>query len=72
MRMGKTPYIEAVAARLMLPAMKGNRRKKGLTLGELIACVYRIRGQRRAPGMVQLATRANLIGFRGPHYFTAP
>jgi hypothetical protein len=56
----------------MLPAMKGNRRKKGLTLGELIACVYRIRGQRRAPGMVQLAMRANLIGFRGPHYFTAP
>lgn len=53
--------------------MKADRRKrKSLTLGELIVCVYDVRGKRKAPGMVRLAMRANLIGFRGQHRFVVP
>lgn len=49
--------------------MKINRRKKNLTLGELIVCVYDVRGKRKARGIVLLAMKANLIGFHGPHHF---
>jgi hypothetical protein len=53
--------------------MKASRRKrKSLTLGELIVCVYDARGPRQAPGMVRLAMKANLIGYRGKHRFVVP
>jgi len=63
--MGKTPHTERADSRVTLQAVKANRRKrKSLTLGELIVCIYDVRGPRKAPGMVRLAMKANLIGLR--------
>ena len=52
--------------------MKLNDRKKTLTLGELIACVYETCGQRKARGIVLLAMEANLIEFRREQLLSSP
>jgi hypothetical protein len=43
-----------------------NCRKKSLTFGEFIECVYDVCGQRKAGAMVRLAIKSRLIEFRGP------
>jgi hypothetical protein len=45
--------------------MKSDCRKKILTFGEFIACVYDGCGRRKAKGLVRLAIKAHLIEFRG-------
>ena len=49
--------------------MKTNCRKKPLTFGEFIACVYADWGRRKARGIVRLAIKAHLIEFRGQQRF---
>jgi hypothetical protein len=49
--------------------MKSNYKKKFMTFGEFIACVYDGCGKRRATGIVRLAIKAHLIEFRGQHRF---
>lgn len=46
--------------------MRMNCRKKSLTFGEFIECVYDVCGQRKAGAMVRLAIKSRLIEFRGP------
>ena len=53
----------------MLQTMKSNCRKKSLTFGEFIACVYDGCGKRKARGIVRLAFKAHLIEFRGQQRF---
>jgi len=49
--------------------MKNNHRKKSLTLGEFIACVYDGCGKRKALGFVRLAIKSHMVEFRGHQRF---
>ena len=49
--------------------MKTHPRKKPLTFGEFVAAAYRVWGERRAKGFIQLALKARLIEFRGQQRF---
>jgi hypothetical protein len=49
--------------------MKNNCRKKSLTFGEFVACVYEGCDKRKARGFVRLAIKAHLIEFRGQERF---
>jgi hypothetical protein len=49
--------------------MKSNCRKKSLTLGEFIACVYDGCGKRKARGFVRLAIKAHMVEFCGQQRF---
>jgi hypothetical protein len=49
--------------------MNNNYRKKPLTFGEFIACVYDGCGKRKARGFVRLAIKGHLIEFRGQKRF---
>jgi hypothetical protein len=49
--------------------MKTHPRKKPLTFGEFVAAAYRVWGERRAKGFIQLALKAHLIEFRGQNRF---
>jgi hypothetical protein len=46
--------------------MKTARRKKALTLGELITDVYDVCGKRKGRALVQFAIKARLIESVGP------
>jgi hypothetical protein len=45
--------------------MKTNGKKRPLTFGEFITCVYDNQGERKARGIVRLAIKSHLIEFRG-------
>jgi hypothetical protein len=49
--------------------MKTNCRKRCLTFGEFVACVYDAWGKRKARGIVRLAVNAHLVEFRGHDRF---
>jgi hypothetical protein len=44
--------------------MKTNCRKRYLTFGEFIACIYDAWGKRKARGIVRLAIKAHLVALR--------
>jgi hypothetical protein len=44
-------------------------RKKRLTFGDFVAAAYRLWGERRAKGFIQLALKAHVIEFRGQQRF---
>lgn len=46
--------------------MKNQCRKKPLTFGEFVACVYDGCGRRKGKGIVRLAIKAHLVEFCGP------
>jgi len=66
--MGKTPHSGRAISRLTLQLMKSGCRKKFLTFGEFIACVYDGCGKRKAMGVVRLAVKARLIEFHGQQH----
>jgi hypothetical protein len=49
--------------------MKDSSGKTVLTFGEFVAAVYAAWGNRRAPGLVQLAMNAHLVEFLGDQRF---
>jgi hypothetical protein len=67
--MGGIPHGIRAVFLVTLCTMKNNHRKKSLTLGEFIACVYDGCGKRKALGFVRLAIKSHMVEFRGHQRF---